>query len=107
MDVEHFGEDDDTLSRTVANPNQSFGSDFKELDEQIKSMMSLSQNMLSIPNGKRRASTCNACGKEGNYRNIKDHIEAYHIEGASLPCTFCGKMFKSRSALRHHRNNHK
>ena len=94
--------------RTIALP--SSGSlakmgDFQELDEQIKSMMGLSQD--TFPNG-RRKKVCNVCGKEADYRVIKDHIEANHIEGISIPCNSCDKMFRLRSSLQMHINkNHK
>ena len=48
--------------------------------------------------------TCNVCGKTDNRNllfNIKRHIEV-HIEGISLPCSHCKKVFKSRSNLQNH-----
>ena len=69
------------------------------LDEEIKSMMELSNNMLS--NGKQRASKCKPCGKEGLGTNIKTHIEVYHLQ-VSIPCTNCQKVFKSRAMLKAH-----
>ena len=93
--------------RTIALlPSSGLGKgDFQELDEQIKSMMGLSQD--TFPNG-RRKKVCNVCGKEADYRVIKDHIEANHIEGISIPCNSCDKMFRLRSSLQMHINkNHK
>ena len=94
--------------RTVALPRSGNGStkgDFQELDEQIKSMMGRSR--ITFPNGRKNI-VCNVCGKEADYRVIKDHIEANHIEGVSIPCNNCDKIFRSRHSLKMHiHRNHK
>ena len=82
--------------------------DFKELDEKVKSMMEKGQTM--IPSGKQANGTlkqatsriCKVCGKEGEGTAIRDHIEVNHLEGVSLPCNVCGKVFRSRARLRKH-----
>ena len=84
---------------TIAT-NQS--SDLAELDEIVKSMMEKSENKCGNPNENRKADRCKVCGKEGKGRDIKDHIEANHIEGIVLPCNLCEKTFRSRNALRIH-----
>ena len=76
--------------------------DLQELDEQVKSMMENSQNMIQEGKMRRRAKICRECGKEGNPTAIKDHIEANHLDGVSLPCNKCEKTFRSRNALRRH-----
>ena len=98
----HFGESD----KTIALPaSYNAKGDFQELDEQIKSMMGQSQNTL--PNG-RKKKVCKVCEKEGDYRVIKDHIEAKHIEGVSIPCNSCDKIFRCRSFFQTHiQRNHK
>ena len=89
---------------TVAIPSQRFSSNLSELDEQIKSLMVIGQTHI----GKELVRICTVCGKEGNFRNIKDHIEANHIEGVSHPCDLCEKTFRSRPSLRVHKySNHK
>ena len=72
----------------------------KELDERINSMMRKSENLCR--GGSRKADICTVCGKEGQGRDIKDHIEANHLEGLSIPCNYCEKIFMSRSSFRTH-----
>ena len=86
---------------------KSFAIDFisgnlHELDKRVKSMMEKSQR--TIPGRKEKAYiyACNLCGKEGEVTAIRDHIEAKHLEGVSLPCDNCGKILRSRVLLRKH-----
>ena len=76
---------------------------FQELDEKVKSMMDWSQNRIQCGDGERRAKICKVCGKEGQSMAIRDHIEANHLEGVSLPCNVCEKTFRSRMILRKHK----
>ena len=85
--------------RRIAIPNFVSG-DLQELDIKVKSMMEKSQNL--IPSGERKAKICKVCGKEGAGIAIRDHIEANHLEGVSLPCNVCEKTFRSRMILRKH-----
>ena len=95
---------DNIYEGAIAIPNQIFSGDIIELDNQIKSMMLVGPTMLQGSSTR----ICTVCGKEGHPRNIKDHIEANHIDGVSLPCTVCEKTFRSRASLRMHRvNQHK
>ena len=89
------------VERRMAIPNFVSG-DLKELDEKVKSMMEKSSKL--IQSGVKRAYIyqCKVCGKEGAGIAIRDHIEANHLEGVSLPCTSCGKIFRSRCSLRKH-----
>ena len=66
-------------------------------------MMEKSQNMA--PSGKRKASICKVCGKEGEGIAIRDHIESNHLKGIMLPCNTCGNTLKSRKQLRRHKCN--
>ena len=85
--------------RRIAISNFVSG-DFQELDEKVKSMMEVSQNL--DPSGRQKAKICKVCGKEGQGKAIRGHIEANHLEGVSLPCNVCEKTFRSRKNLRRH-----
>ena len=75
----------------------------ESLDQQVKSMMEVSEN--ADPYIKRnRARICKVCGKEGNMQSIMSHIEANHIAGISVPCDLCGRSFKSRNSLSNHKS---
>ena len=74
----------------------------EHLDQQIKSMMAMSENVLAYKN--ERARICKVCGKEGHITNIKTHIEANHIvSDVSHSCDVCGKISRSRNGLRVHK----
>ena len=90
--------------RRIAIPSFVTG-DLQELDKKVKSMMEKSQNLC--PDGGSKAKICKVCGKEGAGIAIRDHIEANHLEGVSLPCNVCGKEFRSRQILRKHACNGK
>ena len=66
--------------RRIAIPNFVTG-DMQELDEKVKSMMEISQNL--IPSGREKAKICKVCGKDGAGIAIRDHIEANHLEEKS------------------------
>ena len=89
-----------STERSLAIPKVVSG-DLHDLDEKVKSMMEKSQNLA--PNGKSVGHACKVCGKEGSGINIRDHIEANHLEGVSLPCNICGKDCRSRLNLRQHK----
>ena len=75
-----------------------------QLDEQIKSMMTMTENEVVIGGKKRKTFACNVCGKEGHGANIKTHIEANHIESnITHSCDICGKISRSRNGLRLHK----
>ena len=78
--------------RTVAVANEN-SADIQKLDEQINSLMTKSsrKNIRGMP-----IYICNVCGKEGKHSQVRDHIEAKHLEGISVPCNYCEKMFRSR-----------
>ena len=90
--------------RGVAIPNYVSG-DLKELDEKVKSMMEKTLTMMKSGATQAYIYKCKVCGKEGAGIAIRDHIEANHLEGIALPCNNCGKAFRSRQSLRHHKCN--
>ena len=48
---------------------------------------------------------CNICGKSAKQKiNIKNHIEAKHLDGIEIPCPICGKVFGSRIYLAVHKS---
>ena len=98
--VDEF-ENYDYSERAVALPKEEFLGDLQELDVKVMSMIVLGQNMLA--SGKQRASVCQVCGKEGQTSLIKDHIEANHLDGITIPCNLCDKTFRSRRSLRNHK----
>ena len=74
----------------------------QELEETVQAMMETSENLIQEGKWQKRAKICKACGKEGPSTNIKQHIEANHLEGLSLPCNLCDKIFRSRKVLGNH-----
>ena len=84
----------ESLAQTVAIENDHSGN-MQKLDKQINSLMTKSsrKNMHG-----RSIFVCNVCGKEEKDSNMKNHIEANHLEGISIPCNFCEKMFRSRNS---------
>ena len=85
----------------IAIPNFEPGDLLQELDGKVKSMMETGQHISS--NRHNKTKICKLCGKEGQYVAIRDHIEANHLEGVSLPCNVCEKIFRSRTTLRKHK----
>jgi hypothetical protein len=75
--------------------------ELKELDDKVKSMMTISE-VNRLTNGN-KARTCTVCGKEGQWVTIRDHIEADHITGVSLFCHICQKSSSTRASLRKHK----
>ena len=70
-------------------------------------VMETSENMLQSGKRRKRGKICKVCGKEGRATDILRHIKANHLEGVSIPCNFCDKIFRSRDSLSHHSKCHK
>ena len=81
-------------------------SELQQLDEQIRSMMEFSGNMVTVGKETSKGSICKVCGKEGKSIDIKRHIEVNHIIGMSHSCDICGKNSRSRDGLRQHKTSH-
>ena len=89
----------DSLTRTVAVANEHPSNNMQKLDEQINSLMTKSarKNKYGLP-----IYVCSICGKEGPHSHMKTHIEANHLEGISVPCNNCERIFRSRNAKATH-----
>ena len=86
----------------LMSQNETLSGVLQELNEKVKSMYSLSKQ-----DGKGYY-TCHVCGKKVSSNcpsNMREHIEANHIKGVSLPCNLCEKTFRSRKALRMHKSS--
>ena len=88
----------DSHVRTVSVANEHPAL-IQKLDERINTFMTKSsrKNKHGQP-----FYVCNVCGKEDIHGHMKVHIEANHLEGISVPCSFCEKMFGSRNAKATH-----
>ena len=75
--------------------------DLNDLEERVQSMMEKSEN--NYANSNKKAHICKVCGKEGQGNDIKQHIEANHLEGMTFPCNLCEKTPRSRHALKQHK----
>ena len=90
----------------VLTDHTTTNTDMESLNQQVKSMITFSEN--ANPNKKEagRARKCKECGKEGSRWNIMKHIEANHIAGISIPCGLCSQVSSSRAALAQHKQKH-
>ena len=102
QDEEFFVEKSEYVEKSVVLADPKVTVALQDLDEKIFSLMS--KGNANFPGAKERVSICNVCGKKGNCRNIKDHIEANHIDGVSHSCSSCEKTFRSRPSLRVHKS---
>ena len=102
FDVSKEENNEEILSKELGKVERSvavtshFSGDFKELNQQCYSMMEKGSALYR----------CKVCGKEDkDNTSMKNHIEANHLEGVSVPCNFCEKTFKSRASLKNHKGN--
>ena len=92
--------------KTIALSGNFFGN-LEELEERVQSMMEKSQkdevpSQNKYASRRQKAYICKVCAKEGHGSAIKDHIEAYHLQGIVIPCNNCEKTFRCRNSLRRH-----
>ena len=87
---------------TVAIVNTAVSVELENLDEQINSMIDITDRV--DPHTKRKLAICNICGHEEPRAFVVRHIEAKHITGVSHPCDICGKTARSRNALTKHKS---
>ena len=45
---------------------------------------------------------CAVCGFTGMKGNIKQHIEARHMENTNVSCEICGRAYKTKNSLQNH-----
>ena len=94
-------------SALVTPKSKIVPADMQDLDITVKSMMETSQSTIMDGSHQKKAKICKICGKEGPPTAMKNHIEANHLEGLSIPCNQCDKTFRSRSALCRHVSIHR
>ena len=94
-----------TITKTSPmTPNALVSTDVQQLNDEIKSMMDTTENLMTIGSQRQRVWKCKVCGNEGQRANIKTHIEANHINSnVSHSCDICGKISRSRDGLRQHK----
>ena len=109
VEKEIYWEQRKPKNQTLTNPNTAvavtdnqINTNIQDLNNQIKTMMTTT-NVRSA-DGQGYVASCNICGKQASSRNMGGHIEANHITGVSYPCDLCGKVSRSRDALRMHKN---
>ena len=80
-----------------------FSGDLQDLHEKTNSTM----EKTSAKNAAGKTIfKCRMCGKEAPFSSDKKkHIESHHLEGVSIPCNTCEKVFRSRNSLSQH--NHR
>ena len=75
-------------TEATVETKEYFSGNFKELNDKVNSLMRIGNTYG------RKVRTCIVCGKEGKGSNIKQHIEAVHIDGISVTCEMYTKTFK-------------
>ena len=89
--LENYG----TVAISDINTSKVIVGNVDELDGQINTMIQKLEDSSGW--------SCTVCGKSSKVSsNIRQHIEANHIEGMEHPCDQCGKVSRSRHALARH-----
>ena len=102
MSKQTLGKTCDATVGTLALSSQ-FSGDLQDLNEKTNSMM---EKMSKKNAAGKTIFRCKVCGKEAPFSSdIKKHIESHHLEGVSIPCNTCEKVFRSRNSLSQH--NHR
>jgi len=101
---EYEGYEEGDYDTSMMDPNMAGADGNKAIDQMVQSFLTRTTD----ENGA-SAYQCIECGKMSKVStNLKDHIEATHIQGLNLECDLCFKRFKSRGRLSFHiRTTHK
>ena len=89
-------------SREGQNEENVIFTGLDHLAKTVKSMVQKSQNLEELEKRGQRASMCKVCGKEGDRKNIKGHVERYHLGKISIPCNVCNEKSNSSKTFRSH-----
>jgi len=97
---EYEGYEEGDYDTSMMDPNMAGADGNKEIESVVESYMRKTEDENGL------LWQCIQCGKTGKKKsNIKEHVEANHIEGLQLECPLCFKVFKSRASLRIHNLN--
>ena len=104
---EKICENFDTSTELVI-PTENDGAKFVMSEEEKNNLVAtVDQHLERIDDGSWR---CKICGKSANKKNARQqmryHVEGKHLEGLSLPCDICGKIFRSRNSMLVHKTRH-
>ena len=82
----------------IQKPIKISSMSYEEIEEKVHSLMDRSKNKHG-----QNGYLCKVCGKFGEMKAVKYHIETHHIEGITLPCSLCEKVYRSRQDVRRHK----
>ena len=96
-------ENTDENARSAENMTKTneLYSKIQDLDKRVKSMIEKASDGGS---GVRAQFKCKTCGKIAESPQMRNHIESLHLEGVSLPCELCEKVFRTRNSLSVHKS---
>ena len=94
---------DQGISFGTMAQTSNFSGNLQELNNQTTSMMLKTSRKSNTGNTLYK---CTLCGKEAEKTNLRNHMEAKHLEGILIPCIQCGKTFRSRRTLAYHKHFH-
>jgi len=100
---EYEGYEEGDYDNAMMDPNMSGADGNKDIEALVKSYMKKTRDVDNT-----FVWECLQCGKTSRVStNLKDHIEARHLDSLQIGCRICGKIFKSRGSLRAHLRSHK
>jgi len=100
---EYEGYEEGDYDTSMMDPNMAGADGNKDIEALVQSFMT---KTVDVDNSS--IWQCVQCGKTSKFStNLKDHIEAHHLENLQIGCSICSKIFKSRGSLRFHMRSHK